>query len=101
MFNLKKTPTFNRWIDKLKDPIASTLIAARLARLETGYIGDTKPVGKGVYELRIHCGPGYRVYFKKQGHEVIILLCGGAKSSQARDIQQAQELAVQWSIDNE
>jgi len=101
MLELKKTPVFSRWADKLKDPIAATLIAARLARLETGYIGDTEPVGKGIYELRIHCGPGYRIYFTRRGKEVIVLLCGGDKSSQARDIKQAKELAIQWSKDNE
>jgi len=101
MLTLKKTSTFNRWAAKLKDPIAAALMAARLARLETGYMGDAEPVGKSVYELRIHCGPGYRVYFKKQGQEVIVLLCGGDKSSQSRDIKQAKELALQWSKDNE
>jgi len=101
MLTLKKTPVFDRWQNKLKDPIACALIAARLARLETGHMGDTEPVGAGVYELRIHTGAGYRLYFKRQGQEVIVLLCGGDKGSQTRDIKQAQELAKKWSKENE
>jgi len=101
MLTLKKTPVFSRWVDKLKDSVGAALIAARLARLETGYMGETEPVGKGVYELKIHYGPGYRIYFKKHGKEIIVLLCGGDKSSQSRDIKQAKELALQWSKENE
>lgn len=69
------------------------MIAARLARLAAGLQGDVSPVGEGVSELRIHYGPGYRVYFQKRGTVLVILLCGGDKGSQTRDIETAKELA--------
>ena len=72
------------------------MIAARVFRLANGLPGDVKPVGQGVSELRIHYGPGYRVYFKQRGNEIIILLCGGDKDSQQNDIETAQRLAAQW-----
>jgi putative addiction module killer protein len=73
------------------------LITSRLNRLAYGHTGDVAPVGGGVSELRIHFGPGYRVYFQRHGKTVIILLCGGDKSSQARDIKKARKLAEEWS----
>ena len=73
------------------------LITARLTRLAYGLAGDVKPVGHGVSELRIHYGPGYRVYFRKRGNAIIILLCGGDKSTQAQDIKTAIRLAIEWS----
>jgi len=72
------------------------LIAARLDRLAYGLLGDVEPVGEGISELRIHFGPGYRVYFRKRGSTVIVLLCGGNKSSQAKDIKAAKRLAKEW-----
>jgi len=72
------------------------MIAARLFRLANGLPGGVKPVGQGVSELRIHHGPGYRVYFKQRGNEIIILLCGGDKDTQQTDIETAQRLAAQW-----
>jgi putative addiction module killer protein len=73
------------------------MIAARLARMAAGLEGDVAPVGEGVSELRIHYGPGYRVYFQKRGTVLVVLLCGGDKGSQPRDIDTAKKLAKQWS----
>ena len=70
---------------------------ARLFRLANGLAGDVSPVGDGVSELRIHYGPGYRIYFRQRGEEIVILLCGGDKGSQSRDIQTARKLAREWS----
>ncbi|HHG6032645.1 TPA: type II toxin-antitoxin system RelE/ParE family toxin, partial [Pseudomonas aeruginosa] len=81
---------------KLKDRRAKAVIAARIFRLANGLPGDVSPVGQGVSELRIHYGPGYRVYFQQRGTEIVILLCGGDKSSQARDIEMAKRLANEW-----
>lgn len=72
------------------------MIASRLDRLAYGHAGDAEPVGEGISELRIHHGPGYRVYFQKRGTTVIVLLCGGDKSSQAKDIRIAKRLAREW-----
>lgn len=74
-----------------------TAIASRLDRLAFGHAGDAEPVGHGVGELRIHHGPGYRVYFQRRGNTIIVLLCGGDKGSQARDIKTALHLADEWS----
>lgn len=73
------------------------MLAARLDRLAYGLSGDAKPVGDGISELRIHYGPGYRVYFQQRGTTIIVLLCGGDKGSQTRDIKTAKYLAVEWS----
>ena len=77
------------------------LIASRLDRLGFGHEGDAKPVGQGISELRIHYGPGYRIYFHKRGGTIIILLCGGDKSTQAKDIAVAKRLAAEWSKYND
>ena len=90
---IQQTETFRRWEAGLRDRRARTLIAARIARLAEGLPGDVSPVGDGVSELRIHHGPGYRVYFRQRGTVPIILLCGGDKSTQARDITRAKQLA--------
>lgn len=97
MIEIKTTATFRKWEGKLKDRKARAKIAARLFRLQNGLLGDVSAVGEGVSELRIHYGPGYRVYFCKRGQKLIILLCGGDKSSQDRDIKQAKHLAKKWS----
>lgn len=73
------------------------LIASRLDRLAFGLAGDAEPVGQGVSELRIHHGPGYRIYFRKRGNTIIVLLCGGDKSTQVKDIKMAKRLAEEWS----
>ena len=100
MYHLKQTETFRRWERRLKDQRARALIAARLLRLASGLAGDVAPVGEGISELRIHYGPGYRVYFQRRGAEIIILLCGGDKGSQERDIRAAKQIAAAWSEDN-
>ncbi len=97
MIELKQTDTFRKWFVKLKDERAATAIASRLDRLAFGHAGDAAPVGRGVSELRIHYGPGYRVYFQRRGDLIIVLLCGGDKASQDRDIKTALCLADEWS----
>jgi putative addiction module killer protein len=82
---------------KLKDERARALIASRLDRLAYGHVGDARPVGEGVSELRIHHGPGYRIYFHQRGSTVIILLCGGDKGTQTKDVRTAKRLADEWS----
>ncbi len=85
---------FREWLDSLKDIKAVTKIERRLERLELGNFGDVKSVGDGVSELRINYGPGYRVYFGQLGTKIVLLLCGGDKSTQAQDITKAQQY---WS----
>ncbi|MEW5792576.1 MAG: type II toxin-antitoxin system RelE/ParE family toxin [Pseudomonadota bacterium] len=97
MIQLKQTETFRKWWTKLRDERARAIVAARLDRLAYGMAGDVEPVGDGISELRIHYGPGYRVYFKSHGATIIVLLCGGDKDSQARDIKTAKRLAAEWS----
>mgnify|MGYP001060964854 CR=1 FL=1 len=96
MIEIKQTATYRKWQSKLKDQRAKALIAARVFRLANGLSGDVKSVGRGVSELRIHFGPGYRVYFHQHGNEMILLLCGGDKNSQEKDIKAAVQLAAQW-----
>jgi putative addiction module killer protein len=95
MLDIKQTDTYRKWERKLRDPRGKAMIAAPIFRLANGLPGDVKPVGQGVSELRIHHGPGYRVYFKQRGNEIIILLCGGDKDTQQTDIETAQRLAAQ------
>ena len=96
MYKVRRTPEFQAWLDGLKDKRAVARILTRLYRAEDGNLGDVKAVGGGVSEMRITYGPGYRVYFIPQGKVLIVLLCGGDKSSQARDIEQARILASEW-----
>ena len=93
VMEVRKTEVFSRWLDGLRDIHARARVLARIERLIAGNLGDAKPVGEGVSELRIDYGPGYRVYLKRQGRELIILLAGGDKRSQARDIQNALRMA--------
>ncbi|MFB6419604.1 MULTISPECIES: type II toxin-antitoxin system RelE/ParE family toxin [Bradyrhizobium] len=97
MVELKQTETFRKWRSRLRDERAKALIASRLDRLAQGHAGDVESVGDGVSELRIHHGPGYRIYFEKRGSLIIVLLCGGDKSTQAKDIKAAKRLAETWS----
>jgi putative addiction module killer protein len=90
---IRKTQIFAEWIDGLRDIHARAIILVRVERLVAGNPGDVRPVGEGVSELRVDYGPGYRVYYKKQGREVIVLLAGGDKSTQTRDIKIALRLA--------
>ncbi|MDZ8081762.1 MAG: type II toxin-antitoxin system RelE/ParE family toxin [Nostoc sp. DcaGUA01] len=82
---------FDRWLDSLRDSRTKAKIRARLDRVEDGNLGDCKSVGEGVCELKIDYGPGYRIYFGQEGITIIILLCGGDKSTQEQDIVKAQE----------
>lgn len=100
MIELKQTEVFRKWRMKLKDERARALIASRLDRLAFGNPGDVKPVGQGVSELRIDYGPGYRVYFRRCGETIIVLLCGGVKRTQDLDIKAAKRLAALWSEEN-
>lgn len=93
MIEIRKTEGFAQWLDGLRDIHARARIQARIERLAVGNAGDAKPVGEGVSELRIDYGPGYRVYFTKRGRELVILLAGGDKSTQAADIKTALRLA--------
>lgn len=93
MVEIRKTATFSKWIDDLRDIRARARVQARIERLAVGHAGDAKPMGEGVSELRIDYGPGYRVYFKKQGRSVVVLLAGGDKKTQSRDIKTALRLA--------
>jgi putative addiction module killer protein len=93
MIEIRKTEVFVQWLDGLNDIRARARILIRIERLSTGNPGDVRPVSEGVSELRIDYGPGYRVYFKKMGQQVVLLLAGGDKSSQARDIKAALRLS--------
>ena len=86
----RQTPEFARWIDDLRDGRARARIQIRIQRLLDGNPGDVKPVGAGVSELRIDYGPGYRVYFTEEDNEIILLLLGGDKKTQTRDIEKAE-----------
>lgn len=93
MTEVRKTEAYARWLDGLRDTRARARVLARVERLAAGNPGDAEPVGEGVSELRINYGPGYRVYYKHQGRELVILLAGGDKGSQAKDIKTALRLA--------
>jgi putative addiction module killer protein len=94
MVEVRQTEEFARWLKALRDAKAAAKIAQRIVRISSGLLGDVKPVGEGVSELRINFGAGYRVYFAQRGKLLIILLCGGDKSTQARDIRRAKELSA-------
>ena len=96
MIQLIKTRVFDKWLSGLRDYQAQSRIAARLDRLAVGNVGDVRPVGGGISELRINYGPGYRVYFMRRGPVLVVLLCGGDKSTQASDIKRAKSLATEW-----
>lgn len=90
-----QTPAFAEWFNSLRDRKAKSKVASRIARFELDLMGDVKSVGDGVSEARIAFGPGYRLYFTRRGNTLIILLVGGDKSSQQRDIAKAKEMAAQ------
>ena len=94
MIEIRQTTDFAEWMAGLRDARGRARIAARIDRLALGNPGDVAPVGEGVSELRIHVEPGYRVYFKRQGSMLILLLCGGDKSAQTKDIETAKALAA-------
>ena len=93
MFAIQQTGTYRRWFKNLRDKQARARIRARVRRLEDGHPGDARPVGGGVMEMRVNYGPGYRVYYCRRGKPVVVLLAGGDKGSQARDIKRAIKLA--------
>jgi len=92
MKEIRETEAFKSWFARLRDKRAKIRIDIRIKRLALGNAGDVKPVGDSISELRIDYGPGYRVYFKDTGKEIIVLLCGGDKKTQSRDIEQAKEI---------
>lgn len=93
-FEVRQTEEFAEWLDSLSDPLAQKAIAKRLVRIAGGLLGDIKPVGDGVSEIRVHTGPGHRLYLTRVGGTIVLLLCGGDKSSQRRDISKAKELPM-------
>jgi putative addiction module killer protein len=93
MVEVLQTEEFEAWLEGLRDRKARMAIAKRILRVQSGLLGDVEPVGDGISEMRIHYGPGYRLYFTKRQSVLIILLCGGNKSSQVRDIARAKQLA--------
>ncbi len=98
MIEVRTTPIFTKWFENLKDRRAKARIQARIDRIEMGNFGDAAPVGEGVSELRFFYGPGYRVYFSQRDNVVVILLCGGDKSTQQSDIAKAQQIARQLEV---
>ena len=93
MVKILRTAEFDKWLDNLKDRLAKSSVQVRIDRLAKGNAGDVKLVGEGVSEMRIHVGAGYRVYFTRVGAAIVLLLCGGDKRSQNRDIERALEMA--------
>ncbi len=96
MKEIIQTSVFKRWFTRLRDRRARARISLRLDRLQADNAGDVKPVGDGISEMRIDYGPGYRVYYQQKGPIVILLLCGGDKSTQSSDIAKAKEIAKAW-----
>ncbi|WP_130864553.1 type II toxin-antitoxin system RelE/ParE family toxin [Acidipropionibacterium timonense] len=99
MIEVLTTQEFDRWLRRLKDRQGRLRILSRLDRLATGNLGDIKPVGDGVLELRLTFGPGYRIYLTKRDGQIVLLLCGGDRSSQAADIVRARQLAARWNLE--
>ncbi len=94
MFEVLKSPEFDDWLNRLADKQGKAKITARVQRLEQGNLGQVKPIGAGVSEMKINFGPGYRVYFKQTGRTIILILCGGDKSTQSEDIRRARQIAA-------
>jgi putative addiction module killer protein len=92
VYEIKTTNVFDKWLSALKDRSAVTRILARLYRMEKGNLGDVKSVGQNLFEVRMFFGPGYRLYYTLEGQTIILLLCGGDKSSQCKDIEIAQKI---------
>ncbi|MBK1735827.1 addiction module protein [Halorhodospira abdelmalekii] len=96
MYTFLRTPEFDKWLKKLRDPVGKARIVARIRSAEGGNFGDCESVGRRVSEMRIHYGPGYRVYYSREGETIYLLLCGGDKSTQSKDIAKASELAEKY-----
>ncbi|MBZ5758145.1 MULTISPECIES: type II toxin-antitoxin system RelE/ParE family toxin [Rhizobium] len=101
MFVIQRTEIFQQWIMRLKDRSAAARIASRILRAEDGNLRDVKPVGDGVEEMRIDYGPGYRIYFLRRRSVFVVLLVGGDKSTQRRDIIEAKRLCAEWKERNQ
>jgi len=101
MYEIKSTKVFSKWLGKLKDMRGRISIARRIERMENDNFGDVKSVGTNISELRIPTGPGYRVYFTKREEKIIILLVGGDKSTQSKDIKKAEELLEEYEDEQE
>ena len=98
--HVRQSDLFTQWLFRLRDERARFVIVQRLLRVGRGLLGDVRPVGGGVSEMRIGYGPGYRLYYVQRGVELVVLLVGGDKGSQARDIARARTMAAQWSDDD-
>ena len=94
MFSVKALPEFTAWLDHLTDASIRGVVVSRIKRLERGLLGDVEPVGDGVFELRIHIGAGWRLYFAQRGGQLVVLLAGGSKRTQKSDISRAKALAA-------
>ena len=98
MYTILRTQEFDKWLISLKDEKGKARIVARIRSAELGNLGDVEPVGEGVSEMRVHYGPGYRIYFRKKGKVLIILLLGGDKATQSKDIKKAKALAAALKV---
>jgi len=96
MVEIVKSSTFDQWLRRLRDRQAKARIEMRIRRLGLGNAGDVQPIGDGLSEMRIDYGPGYRIYYMQRGSIVIVLLCGGDKSTQQKDIATAKRIAAEW-----
>lgn len=96
MVRIQQSDAFDRWLRGLGDARAKARILARIDRMADGHLGDAQPIGSGLSEARIHYGPGYRIYFMQRGAQLIILLCGGDKCNQSKDIKLAKRIATDW-----
>jgi putative addiction module killer protein len=98
VIEIRQTAVYSKWFVALRDLRARTQILRRVERMEAGNPGDVAAVGNGISEMRIHYGPGYRLYFTQRGNDVVLLLCGGDKNSQARDIVMAKQIAKELNL---
>lgn len=96
MVEIVKSDTFDRWLRKLRDPQARARVEMRIRRLSLGNAGDVQPIGEGLSEMRVDYGPGYRVYYMQRTRILILLLCGGDKRTQQKDIAKARKIAEEW-----
>jgi len=101
MFKIEQTEVFRKWLLSLRDERAIRIISARLVRLTGGHFGDVESIDGGVSELRIDYGPGYRLYYTRRGAKIVLLLCGGNKKSQQRDIDRAKKMLKQLGEEND
>jgi putative addiction module killer protein len=99
MFEIIQSHSFKKWLSSLKDRMVRTRIFIQINKIELGNLGDVKPVGGGVSEIRMHFGSGYRIYFKQLDSKIILLLVGGTKFTQVKDIAKAKEIAINWKVD--